>query len=364
MMFGVLNILTISSAWAQDYTKPQEDSKSIGVWRFSVESNANEFEQVQLQATLEERTREAILPLIQQHSELNLITPENLQIEGQLPTSNRILETSRALELDYVVVGKVYEGRKVECILKLYHVETGSLLEQVSLSVDTSNTLTRELPPLIDDLLVPILQRNNQNAKNIIANFEAFPREDTLLFVDGKVRCQTLPCSVKLREGNHNVQFHNPYYEVWSKDLYLEPGEEIVTQLKPNFGVVTVVSEPSGIQFEIDGVSMGKTPLEKHRIEQGVHELSVLDPCYTGRDQSFTINNKASEKVRVDGVPRQAGLDVYLENPTQEAKVFVDDIYIGKTPLSTNLPMCSRQLRVENEYGIYERGCECSYKTS
>ena len=173
MMFGVLNILTISSAWAQDYTKPQEDSKSIGVWRFSVESNAHEFEQVQLQATLEERTREAILPLIQQHSELNLITPENLQIEGQLPTSNRILETSRALELDYVVVGKVYEGRKVECILKLYHVETGSLLEQVSLSVDTSNTLTRELPPLIDDLLVPILQRNNQNAKNIIDNFSA-----------------------------------------------------------------------------------------------------------------------------------------------------------------------------------------------
>ena len=354
MMFGVLNILTISSAWAQDHTNPQEESKSIGVWSFSVESNSHEFEQLQLQATLEERTREAILPLIQQHSELNLMTPENIQISGQLPTSHRILETSRALELDYVVVGKVYDGRTADCILKLYHVETGSLLKQVSLSVEDSSTLPRELPPLIDDLLVPILQNNNQNARSILATFEAIPREETLLFVDGKVRCQSLPCILKLKEGNHNIQFHNPYYEVWSKDLYLEPEEEIITQLKPNFGVLTVVSEPSGIQFEIDGISMGKTPLEKHRIEQGKHEISVLDPCYTGRDQSFTIKNKDSEKVRIVGVPRQAGLEIYLENPTQEAKVFVDDTYIGKTPLSTNLPMCSRQIKVENEYGIYE----------
>ena len=354
MMLGVLTTLTLSVAMAQDYGAQDESSKAIGVWNFSIVSDAQKLEQDHLQATLEERTREAVLPLIQQHTELKLITPENLQISGPLPVGNRVLETSRALGLDYVIVGKVYDTSSADCVLKLYHVATGSLLQQVSLSVANTTVLTRELPPLVDDLLVPILQANNQNARSIIASFEAVPREDTLLFVDGKVRCQSLPCSLKIKEGNHNIQFHNPYYEVWAKDLYLDPNADVTTKLKPNFGLLTVVSEPSGIQFEIDGVSMGKTPLEKHRIEQGKHEISVLDPCYTGRDHSFTINTKDSERIRIIGVPRQAGIEVYLENPTQEAKVFIDDSYVGKTPLSTNIPMCARQIKVENEYGIYE----------
>ena len=99
--------------------------------------------------------------------------------------------------------------------------------------------------------LVPILQTNNQSALSIIASFEAIPREDTLLFVDGKVRCQSLPCSLKIKEGNHNIQFHNPYYEIWAKDLYLEPNADVTTRLKPNFGLLTVDSEPSGIQLRL-----------------------------------------------------------------------------------------------------------------
>ena len=219
MMLGVLTTLTISVAMAQDYGVNDESSKAIGVWNFSIVSDAHQFEQERLQATLEERTREAVLPLIQQHTELKLITPENLQISGPLPVGNRILETSRALGLDYVIVGKVYDTSSVDCVLKLYHVATGSLLQQVSLSVANSTVLTRELPPLVDDLLVPILQTNNQNARSIIASFEAIPREDTLLFVDGKVRCQSLPCSLKIKEGNHNIQFHNPYYEVGQRSV-------------------------------------------------------------------------------------------------------------------------------------------------
>ena len=170
MMLGVLTTLTLSVAMAQDYGDSEESRKTIGVWNFSVVSDAGEFDQELLQSTLEERTREAILPLIQQHSELKLVTPENLQISGPLPVGNRVLETSRALGLDYVIVGKVYGTNNVDCVLKLYHVNTGSLLQQVSLSTANTTVLTRELPPLVDDLLVPILQTNNQNAEPILAH--------------------------------------------------------------------------------------------------------------------------------------------------------------------------------------------------
>ena len=45
--------------------------------------------------------------------------------------------------------------------------------------------------------------------------------------------------------------------------------------------------------------------------------------------------------------PRTAALEVYLENPTQEAKVFIDEKYLDTTPLSRSIPVCSKKIRVE-----------------
>ncbi len=347
-MFLWTTLLSSLPAWA-------EGPHNIGVWEFSIVGNkTNTHENQVLTTTLAERVRQEVLPLTRQHG-LHLVTPENLSFEGSLPTNGRILETSKALGLDYVILGSISQGRQTNCILKLYHVDTGILLQQQSIDVTQARDLLRETPPLIDDLMLPLLHQDNQQAPNIIVNFDAEPREDTLLFIDGKVQCKTLPCAQKLRKGNHNIQFHNPYYERWNKDLYLEPSIETYAKLKPSFGQLTVVSTPPGLRFELNGVSMGATPLDKHRIEKGKHEISILDPCYMGRDQEFTIANNENEKIRLTAVPRLAGLDVYLENPTQIAKVYVDDEFLGKTPLSTQVPMCSKELRVENNDGYAVR---------
>lgn len=349
----LMSMVNIASA-VPDSDSYKDEQQNIGVWQFSLLGADEGFEEEVLLTTLEERVRQAILPLLQQHTELHLVTPENLQIAGPLPTSNRILETSRALGLNYVVAGTVTLGTSSTCILKLYHVDTGILLQQQSIDVSNKTDILREVPPIIDELMLPLLRKDNQHASNVLVNFDVTPRENTLLFVDGKVQCQSLPCTIKTKEGNHNIQFHNPYYDMWAKDLYLEPTSEIHTKLTPSFGQLTVTSAPSGIQFEIDGVSMGKTPLDKHRIEKGEHEISILDPCYMGKDQNFTISNNENERIKLNATTRLAGLDVYLENPTQEAKVYVDNEYMGKTPLSVQVSMCSQTLRVENSYGIHE----------
>lgn len=344
-MFLWMTLLSPLKAWG-------ENTDNIGVWDFSMVGDSDSHDSAVLKTTLAERVRQEVLPLTQEH-DLHLVTPENLSFTGSLPTNGRILETSKALDLDYVILGSISEGRKTTCVLKLYHVDTGILLQQQSIDVSQSTDLLREVPPLIDDLMLPLLHQDNQHAPNIIVNFDAEPRENTLLFIDGKVQCQTLPCAKKIHKGNHNIQFHNPYYERWNKDLYLESPDEVYTKLKPSFGQLTVVSTPPGVRFELNGISMGATPLDKYRIEKGKHEISILDPCYMGRDQEFTIANNENEKIRLTAVPRLAGLDVYLDNPTEEAKVYVDDQFLGKTPLSTQVPMCSKELRVENSDGYH-----------
>ena len=103
---------------------PVSEAQQIGVWKFTMVSETTSTSDTVLLATLEERVRQAILPLLQQHTDLHLVTPENLQFTGPLPSSNRILETSRALELNYVVVGTVIKGNKTTCILKLFRPRT------------------------------------------------------------------------------------------------------------------------------------------------------------------------------------------------------------------------------------------------
>ena len=79
-------------------------------------------------------------------------------------------------------------------------------------------------------------------------------------------------------------------------------------------------------------------PLTQHKISPGEHEVSVLDPCYTSKPFGrFTVANSQESEANYTGVIRTAGLDVYLENPTQEAKVFIDDKYLDKTPLSRSI---------------------------
>ena len=292
---------------------------------------------------------------MQRHTDINLITPENLQIKGALPVGNRVLETSKALGLNYVVVGKLVLSEQPNFVLKLYHVDTGALLQQKSIRVSNPDELLVQVPPILDDLLVPILNTSqNETAPDIIVNFSVSPLDNTLLFIDGKVTCQEWPCAIKTKQGSHNIQFHNPYYEIWVEDRYLEPGAEINATLDASFGTVSVDSEPRGIQFQIDGISLGKTPLLKHKIEQGEHEVSILDPCFTGKDQTFTISNSENERIKLVGIDRTAGIDVFLENPTQKAKVYIDEQFVGNTPLSTRVPICSKLIRVDNEYGYYE----------
>ena len=352
----------LSSGWAMnpniqtlEYTMPINQVESIGVLQFRLADTTRVQTDIDvLQASLEERTRQEMLPLLQQHTNIQLITPENLNISGNLPVGGRILDTSKALGLTYVVTGTILLDNDAEIILKLYHVDTGVLLQQKSVRAESPNALLNYVPTILDDLLLPLLNMGkNKDAPNVLISFEAEPRENTLLFVDGKVVCQTLPCTQKVQQGTHNIQFHNPYYEVWAEDQYLTAGVDVQASLKASFGFVTVNSDPEGIQFQIDGVSMGKTPLSKHRIEQGEHKISVLDPCYTAKEAYITIQNNRNERINLDGIARQAGIDVYLENPSQKAKVYVDGAYLGETPLSTSVPMCSQELHVENGYGEY-----------
>ena len=57
-----------------------------------------------------------------------------MTINGQIPSGNRILDMSKALNLDYVVTGKIGDINPKQFGLEIIsHVQTGVLLQQQSM---------------------------------------------------------------------------------------------------------------------------------------------------------------------------------------------------------------------------------------
>ena len=120
------------------------EKEDIGVWTFDIISSTNE-NNSNTAINLEEATRQEMLPLLQSNSNLNLITPENMTINGQIPSGNRILDMSKSLGLDYVITGKLVISSQSNLVLKLYHVQTGVLLQQQSIAVTSARRRTATL---------------------------------------------------------------------------------------------------------------------------------------------------------------------------------------------------------------------------
>ena len=206
---------------------------------------------------------------------------------------------SKGLGLDYVVTGSLILSSKYNLVLKLYHVDTGVLLQQQSILLEDVDDLSYEISPLLKNLLTPVMRTNvDADAPDILASFSSSPSENTIVFVDGKVVCQQIPCSVKMKQGVHSLQFHNPLYDVWTKEQYVYPDSQIHATLEANFGYLSVDSQPKGVQFQIDGISMGKTPLSKYQVSPGEHNISILDPCYTGKTSTIQISKSEEERIQ------------------------------------------------------------------
>ena len=82
-MFFTTVFLSFAFAIPEQSENQITDKEKIGVWTFDVvSSDDTSVNTPTLQ--LEEMTRQEMLPLLQQNSDLHLVTPENMTIEGSI----------------------------------------------------------------------------------------------------------------------------------------------------------------------------------------------------------------------------------------------------------------------------------------
>ena len=117
------------------------------------------------------------------------------------------------------------------------------------------------------------------------------------VYINGTYKGVT-PLTLNLTPGTYEVKLTKQDYQNYTTTVTLNPIESktLNLSLTPTFGYLTVTSSPSGATVIIDGKEVGSTPLEKHRLSTGRHQIAIRKNGY--REENFTLTIEAGKEVK------------------------------------------------------------------
>ncbi|MBR4531566.1 PEGA domain-containing protein [bacterium] len=238
----------------------------------------------------------------------------------------------------------------------------------------------KSLLSALDEIVAQIIGRKKQKAEfqqgrfggknedweigggeETIVKFESNPT-GAVVIADGKIICQTTPCSKLLTQGNHEIEMQKENYVPKVKKGKITEGKTIKYKLEPDFAWLSV-SGSYAVSVKLDGANIGEIPIKDKAISTGNHRIEHSDGCFYDFGENFTVKRGEKKNIRFDLDPRESAIKVYPQDENGndiEADVFVDDKKVGKAPGTFKVPLCSKKLVVKN--GDFEYSEELSLK--
>lgn len=142
-------------------------------------------------------------------------------------------------------------------------------------------------------------------------------------------------------------------YRVVCDDYYTKEGvvqfvkqeeKTINVELEPNFGYITINTEPSGADVYIDKTMVGRTPYLIEKIARGQHRIEIRKTGYSPYTELVTIktgdHNKTLEKVTLEADENYTPPTIVTSAPqtyTSSGKISVKDIAFANVDYDNNI---------------------------
>ena len=151
----------------------------------------------------------------------------------------------------------------------------------------------------------------------------------------------------RLSDGLHNFEARKQNHRTTKKTLDLVLGEnKTITLEAPNpiNGSIDVNSSPMSAEIYIDGKHYGQTPNFINEILIGTHELRLeKSGCAT---LTKTITIKENETLTINE-KLQTGKEIVIKTDKSGDKVYVDNNYVGLSPVTTTVVFGSHNIKAE-----------------
>lgn len=167
-----------------------------------------------------------------------------------------------------LVITDIVQGEKHILEIKLDNYET--FKEEVS---EEKNNIFAKLMPVTTQLIVTSVPANAD------------------VFINGVLVGKTPFEQKNLEEGDYEIQVKMPNYKTFKETIKLEKGKkvEINVALEKTDIYVSITSNPQGANVYIDGLLMGKTPIELTELSEGEHILKLELDGYLPYETAFNV---------------------------------------------------------------------------
>ena len=169
------------------------------------------------------------------------------------------------------------------------------------------------------------------------------------VILEGKRLCATTPCRREVPFGTHQVEMALDKHQPVTRRVAFEAGRDVRFTLEPAFGTLSIRSRPSGVSVKIGTETLGKTPLEGVKLEEGRHEIALGDRCYETERREVSLPKGASHALDIALTARVAGLRVTAhdeQGDVIDAKVKVDGVVVGDSGSILKVPLCASRIEV------------------
>ena len=204
---------------------------------------------------------------------------------------------------------------------------------------------------------------NPELVVGVVVSFTSEPAK-ALVEVDGEVVCET-PCSKTFARGDHRVEMKKARYATATQSVTLDKARTIAATLSPNFGWLSVQSQPAGLQVEVGGKSWGPSPIEEREVDPGVYDVWVKDPRYYDEGEKITIKAGERRPVSIAPKPKLGAVKVEAVDDRGNAlvaDVMVDGARVGKTPWTGRVQVGPHTVNVSSEFGTADQDADVKEK--
>ncbi len=192
-----------------------------------------------------------------------------------------------------------------------------------------------------------------EETEEVIAKFESEP-SGAMVEISGEPVCET-PCSRILPAGEYRVEIKKPGYLRYEDSIIIKKGmAPVIAKLKPNFGWLTVNSEPEGLDVFLNKEKKGKTPLSRLEVPPGRYEILVTDPRYYEAGKIVDIGMGEEKTVALKLRPKEGAIKVRAydeKGNTVEGEVFVDGSKMGNAPGTFKVIIGWHEIKVRTKEG-------------
>lgn len=268
------------------------------------------------------------------------------------------VEIGREIGADYIITGSIVElDSDYVLTLMLHDTHTAELLSSESTDASDFKALRKNTSALSQKLLRKGFDSEEEEIDVIdddfsrgVVYFDSTP-EGANVRLNGKLLCQTTPCSKEVSLRDHKITMEKESYKTEEKSLDLKKGDKVNFKLSPDFGYLNVSSSVKDIEVLLDGQPLGTLPIKNEEVSKGKHVLSIQDECYVAREYSFSVASGETAKISDFEIrERSARIRVSVsdrEENAKEAKVSVDGEYLGISPLSEKISVCAEKVVID-----------------